>query len=53
MVHWWTGSWKKFSNWNRATLELTGCNNLIVIDRQYFLDNEDLVRDWVLNKKNS
>jgi len=33
-------------------LDLTGCNDLIIVDRQYFLDNEDLVRDWALNRKN-
>jgi hypothetical protein len=32
---------------------LTDCDDLIVVDRQYFLDNEDLIRDWALDKKNT
>lgn len=30
----------------------TDCDDLIIIDRQYFLDNEDFIRDWALYKKN-
>lgn len=43
---------KNFPIRNEPFLDLTDCNDLIVADRQYFLDNEDLIRDWALNRKN-
>ena len=33
-------------------LDLTGCDDLIIVDREYYLKNEDLIRDWALNREN-
>lgn len=44
---------KNFPVRKEAFLDLTDCDDLIVVDRQYFLDNEDLIRDWALDKKNT
>jgi len=43
---------KNFPIRSEPFLDLTDYNDLIVADRQYFLDNEDLIRDWALNRKN-
>ena len=44
---------KNFPVRKEAFLDLTDCDDLIVVDRQYFLDNEDLIRDWAIDKKNT
>lgn len=41
---------KNFSIRKEPFLDLTDCSDLIVVDRQYFLKNEDLIRDWALDK---
>lgn len=42
---------KNFPIRKEPFLDLTDCNDLIVVDRQYFLENEDLIRDRALDKK--
>ena len=46
-------TWVRIPARKEAFLDLTDCDDLIVVDRQYFLDNEDLIRDWALDKKNT
>lgn len=43
---------KNFPIRKEPFLGLTECSDLIVVDRQYFLKNEDLIRDWALDKNN-
>lgn len=43
---------KNFPIRKEPFLDLTDCSDLIVVDRQYFLKNEDLIRDWALDKNN-
>jgi hypothetical protein len=38
-----------FPSKKRPFIDLTGCSDIILIDRKYFLENKKLVEDWASN----
>ena len=43
---------KNFPVRKEPFIDLTDCRDLIVVDRQFYLDNQDLIHDWAIGNSN-